>query len=651
MTYKDISTEKLVIVDIETLKSLFLVCCQDYKSGAKKEFIIFDDPKYADQPLALFNFLKNCVRNNFCTVTFNGLNFDQQILHFYYDFCCQKQDPLYQFDNAYIIDVLYKKAQELIGLQNSEDRFAGLVSERDLFLPTIDVFRQMHYDREAKRTSLKWVSFSMNYHTIQEMPIEHNALIEASDIPTVVEYCWNDVDVTYEFFKKIVHETTVRLDLSHQFKINLVNASEPKMVRDIFATFITKEMDITYQELKKLKTIRKDIAFKDIIFPYVKFQTKEFNNVLDVFCAKTLDANPHSKDTFKHTFIFQGLDVDLGLGGIHSSIKSGIYTETEEDIIQDSDGTSFYPMLAIKNGLRPAHLGEAFNKVYPMMFEERQKYDKKDPRNYIFKIILNSAYGLSKEINGYLYDPQFTYAVTINGQLSLLMLVEALYMSVPEIQFLQMNTDGITYKYNKKYKPIVDKICAWWQNTTKINLEHAFYSKMVIMDVNNYLAIYTDGKAKKKGLFETEMPFHKNPSSLVIPKALEQYFINNLPPKDFINDRARNIFDFCNGVKKKSNFKINLIRNYNHAELIEEQQKVCRYIISKHPDLSGRLVKDFEDGRRIAIEAKNAVIPLNSINLKDLEATKYPVDFDSYTKSTQKIIDIIQPPITQQTLF
>ena len=37
--------------------------------------------------------------------------------------------------------------------------------------------------------------------------------------------------------------------------------------------------------------------------------------------------------------------------------------------------------------------------------------------------------------------------------------------------------------------------------------------------------------------------------------------------------------------------------------------------------------------------------------MNNQEAAKYPIDYQDYIKQTQKIIDIIQPPVTQQTLF
>lgn len=651
MNYKDINLEKLIVYDIETLVNTFIVCCRDFKTGKKKQFVLFNDKQYEDEAMALYKFLRTCVRTGYSFVGFNNLGFDAQVIHEYYDWCQQKQDPLYNFTNDFIISEMYKKAQQLINCQDEQEKFSLLVRETDLFAPQIDMYKQLHYDRPAKATSLKWIQFSMRYPTIEEMPIPHDQPLEKNEVDSVIEYCWNDVDSTFEFFTRLQAETKIRLALSIEYDRNLINASEPKMAREIFGKFLCEELKIPYSELKTQKTIRKEVKFKDIIFPYVKFITPELQKVLEDFRQVVIDCNPHSKQTFKYTFDYHGLKVDLGLGGIHSCIAPGVYQPKEGEEMLDLDVTSMYPMLAIQNGLKPAHLGETFCKIYNNIFLERKKYEKKDPRNYILKILLNSTYGLSSEINSYFYDKQFTYAITINGQLSLLMLVEALYKSVPGIKILQKNTDGVTFIYNKKYSDTVNKIRAWWEKTTKLSLEEARYIKMVIMDVNNYMAVYPNMETKKKGLFETEMQYHKNPSSLVIPKALEQYFLNKVPAATFITDEKRSIYDFCNGVKKKSNFKLHLVRNYNHAELVEEQQKVCRYIISKQTENSGLLVKDFDDGRRVSAQAGVQVIPLNVIRADQEKAALYDLDFDWYTRATNKIIQQIEPDVTQQTLF
>jgi hypothetical protein len=40
-----------------------------------------------------------------------------------------------------------------------------------------------------------------------------------------------------------------------------------------------------------------------------------------------------------------------------------------------------------------------------------------------------------------------------------------------------------------------------WQLKTKLKLEKAVYDRMIIRDVNNYIAIYEDGNLKTKGAY------------------------------------------------------------------------------------------------------------------------------------------------------
>ena len=104
------------------------------------------------------------------------------------------------------------------------------------------------------------------------------------------------------------------------------------------------------RDLKKLRTFRKVINIDRIILPYIKFKTPEFSTLLERF--KTVTLNPlNIKGAFKHSVIYKGVKTDFGLGGAHGANKAGIYEKTDDTIIMSSDVTSFYPNLAIKNGM------------------------------------------------------------------------------------------------------------------------------------------------------------------------------------------------------------------------------------------------------------------------------------------------------------
>lgn len=631
---------KLVVYDIETLKNCFIACFYDIATEKKKEFIFYGDDEYSDQPAKLHTFLKQLKKKDYHLIGFNNVGFDAQVLDYFYN----------EYGNFFLVEQcingIYNKAQEVINIPE-EERYRTLKHENKLFNKQIDLFKQKHYDGKAKRgTSLKWIQFTMRFDNIEEMPIAHDKLIEKADIEKILSYCWNDVISTKNFFNEIKYETELRNTLSDEYGINLLNASEPRLAKEIFGKYLCEEMNIDMPQLKQLKTERGIINFKYILFDYIKFYTEDFNKVLNDFKEVSVDASPGSKSKFSYSFTYKNVPIDLGLGGVHGCNERNVYSSNDEWIIYDIDAKSFYPNLAIRNGLKPQHLGDSFLKVYENLYDQRLLIDKKDPRNYIFKIILNSCYGLSKEINSYIYDPQFTYGITINGQLSILMLTEMLGEYIKELELIQLNTDGITVRFRRKYFDKVMKICEQFEKVTKQQLEYAEYSKMVIYDVNNYLAVGVNGDVKKKGLFETKLDYHKNPSNLIIPKAIEAYYVNGINYKDFINNHT-DILDFCSGYKKKRDFKINLYKGFSGAVINkEEQQKVVRYYIS---NTGGSLVKDYDDGRHISIVSGARVTILNK--LENVDQHMNNINRQWYITETKKIIDNINLKAIKLSLF
>ncbi len=95
--------------------------------------------------------------------------------------------------------------------------------------------------------------------------------------------------------------------------------------------------------------------------------------------------------------------------------------------------------------------------------------------------------------------------------------------------------------------------------------------------VNDYIAIKTDGEVKKKGDFLTDFELHKNKSARIVPIALEQYFVNNIPVDSTIRGH-NNIFDFCLRQKASSDFHYEGIDRSTGEKTI--YNKLIRYYIS-----------------------------------------------------------------------
>ena len=571
-------------------------------------------------------------------IGFNNINFDYPLIHYILE---NKEFFSYIWIEE-TLNRIYKQSQIIIQSEFSE------IPEWKILIPQLDLYRINHFDNAAKRTSLKAVEIAMNFPTVVDLPISFDHIVQTDEIQKILDYNLNDVKATYEFYKLNIEEIEMRKALSKEFNINLLNANEPKIGSEIFAKLLSEEMDIPIRELKQMRTYRNGIKLKDCMLPYIKFYTKEFSNLLDDYKSKVIN---ETKNAIEQSVIYKGFKYDFGLGGLHGCIKPGVYKSDNEYIIHDIDVASFYPNLAIINKFKPQHLGEAFTSIYKRMYEERKAAPKGSAKNGGLKLALNGSFGKSNDLYSFFYDPMFTMQITVNGQLLLSMLAEEIVRYIDCI-VLQVNTDGITLKYNKKDLDRVQGIMDWWQGLTGLQLESEFYDLMVIRDVNNYLAKTIKGKAKYKGAFEIipmangKKVYWKDTGMRIVPIALSEYFLNNIPIKETIINH-KDIFDFCKRFKTTEGWKSE-IRYLDYTEdnipyqRIDKQQKNTRYFISTK---GSTLMKVHKDKRESNIE-KGFLITLFN---KQFDSNNYMINYNYYIAECNKIIDVIEDK--QLTLF
>ena len=413
-------------------------------------------------------------------------------------------------------------------------------------------------------------------------------------------------------------------------------------------------MNIDIKTLSKLRTERSEVDIKDIIFDYLKFNDPLNQEILEKFKSyKWIDTSNMSKEQAqKHAITFsrnyKNVVREYAEGGLHSFGKAGIYETDDNYVLIDVDFASYYPHLSFRNKLHPEHIPEPiFSKIYEGFYIDRKKYDKKDPRNYVLKIILNGSYGLSKDKYAFLYDPKWQLAICINGQLMLTLLTEKVFESCKiEPTIIFENTDGAMYRIHKSDYDNLTKACKEVEKIVNIPLEVQICKKIIARDVNNYINIISDDNIKFKGCFEIDRDYHKNHSKRIVSIALGEYFINNRSIEetifehiniyntnfnsvfnDSINDKLGNsfyenygIYDFCLGAKMKG--KNELIQRYwKGYELMEDSlSKMNRYYISN-----------------TGVELIKKLPPLEKHHLT--ETDKYKLKFDA---NQLNIFDIIE---------
>jgi hypothetical protein len=657
--------------DYETLSNCFVAVFIDARSDDKEVFVIHELRNDIEELIA---FLERNILLKEWHISFNGLNFDAQIT----EYILRDKEQLRNITASEAASYIYSKAQYVIQTQNEGNFLEFKPSE--FKINQVDVFKLNHWDNPAKRSSLKWIQYTMDWENIQDMPIPHGKNITTEEeIDMIIGYCINDVESTKQIMYLSKKQISLRNTLTKEYDINLYSASEPRISKELFLHFLSKQIGVSKYELKQLRTFRESIQVKDIILNYIDFKTASFQRLKERF--KEVEINPsETKGGFKYSVQYRGIKTHFGLGGIHGARKSGIYKSDKDMIIMSSDVTSFYPNLAIRNQWSPAHLPKKdFCNLYEWFFEERKKISKKDIRNYVYKIILNSTYGLSNDKNSFLYDPEFTMRITINGQLSLCMLYEMLTENIPGAIPLMQNTDGLETLIPREYKDKYLEICKEWEQITNLQLEHDTYSKIILGDVNNYIAVYDYKEVKKedyeeiksenphflfkekddkfyfaavkcKGRFEfSDLALHKNKSHLVIPKGIFYYFVHGIEPEEYLKEN-KNIFDYCAGKKINGNWNF-YIEGINSKGLYvkKDLQNTIRYYVSNK---GGKIIKyNYSDKRKVQLESGSWIQKLFIKAKKKENFSDYDINYDYYTQKIYNEVDKLQPRTNQLKLF
>lgn len=646
----------LEVYDIECMVEMFLYIGKNIKTG-----------KYVQFEVSAFkNDLEGLVKHLLDSeidygVSYNGNSYDMQILQYILD----NHRKWYDLSNMEIIKLIKKFSDKVID-DTKYDLFPPY-REESFSIKQIDLFKVHHFDNEARRTSLKWLQFSMDFYNVEEMPIHHMATgLTEEDVKTIRDYCRNDVESTVEFYKYTVGdvkhdiykgqnkiEDRVNLIKEFGFPEKAMSWSDVKIGDEINKkTYceITGLDDKKLYDLKKSRKPTKPFTYGDCIPDYVSFVTPEFQE----FFIRMKKVRVHLTEKKEYPFTYKGTSYMIAKGGIHSNEKNRIIEPGVNELCLDADIGSQYPTSLIKRGLFPSHLGKPWLVGYTKTRDRRLEYKEKIKSavaeekqklkglSETFKLALNGGgFGKTNEKNSWQYDPFVHFSCTIGNQFEILMLIEML--EVAGIHVVSANTDGIVCLFDKSKKEKYYEVCKKWEevvgNTTHGQLEYVEYKKIVQANVNHYLAVKMDGTVKKKGSFLTSFELNKNKSKSVINIALEKYFTEGVPVAETIRNH-QSIFEFCIGLKAS--------RDYHYENMDKNGKEIyhrlVRYIIS----MDGKKLYKVKNEDSMApgpqlsqVDAGNwKATVINRID-KDTPIKDYKIDYSYYIDAAEdRIRDI-----------
>lgn len=492
-------------------------------------------------------------------------------------------------------------------------------------------------------------------------------------IPDMMHYNLNDVYIVCEIVRLNPDEIKSRYAVSKTYQVNVLNSSRSKTADTLFEKFYSKFSGLDASQWKGKTTERTAMSFKKVIFPFIEFKTPELKALLTELYNTTIYRT--SKDAFSKQVTIGKVTYNLATGGLHSQDRPmEIWSTTEfapftsptggqrRFTIYHYDVASYYPSIMADHSVYPEHMNKgAFVGLIKWMRDTRVtvKHSSeavidgipKDVLALVLKIVINSIYGKFGFEKGDLYDRLAVLRVTVNGQLMLLMLCEALELE--GISIISANTDGIMVKVYEDQEDKFNEISDWWRNKTKMKADSDIVHCLIARDVNNYVAQFRT-KDKKTGANKLKLeykgalnPFmyaidlQKGYDMPIVAQAVSDYFLKKIPIMDTLQN-ATNILDFCKTQNVGRQFHVEETKVVNGKIEHIVCQRYVRFYVSNRGVIIEKVHND--NGARSRLAAGSVVTVLNTLDDKDIAFRD--INYRYYYQECIKIIDPIKLGIT-----
>ena len=391
-------------------------------------------------------------------------------------------------------------------------------------------------------TSLKMYGGRMHSKRLRDLPFDPNVPLTPAQIVELREYCGNDLITTVDMYNKLQPQLELRAVMGTEYGLDLRSKSDAQIAEAVIRQEVQNKLGYRIYRPE----LDQNYSFHYKVPSFVQFEAPGLQHMLSIMRSAlfTLDSKgavemPTSLDSMRIR-IGRGV-YRMGLGGLHSTEANISERVTQGWRIVDRDVTSYYPTIILTQELFPAHMGRAFLEVYRKLVDDRieAKRAGQKVKADALKICVNGSFGKLGSPWSVLYSPDLLIAVTLTGQLALLMLIEMI--DGLDIDVVSANTDGVVSMVSYDRRAEFEAVIAWWECITGFVTEETEYVALYSKDVNNYIAIKPDGTTKLKGSYATA-GMQKNPANEVCVDAVIAYLTTGKPIADTLRE--------CTDVRK-----------------------------------------------------------------------------------------------------
>lgn len=619
-----------VVFDIEVLKNVFTCTC---KNTETKQITVFEiSPRRVDiQGLVTFFY------EDYYFVGYNNIHYDNPILN--YIIMLYNKHYFNSYSTRELTESVFRMSQLVIDKNSDFDLWKEYKYARNFL--SIDLLTMLY--SKALRVSLKEMQVTMQYKNVEEFVVDWHQDLPEKDIDRLISYNINDVESTEELLYRCKDLLELRIETEKDFGLPCLSLDRVNLGDRLLQLKVMEKTGLNKKQLENMKSPANYVDLEKVIFPWIKFESPILQKKLTDM-KNQHNVSPGRKG-YINTFMFGEMKVTIGVGGIHGDNGTCIIKPNEDELLLDSDVNSLYPSLMRMYHLYPPKLKNVLGQIFPQIIDDRLEFKRtgQKNKNETYKYMLNGVSGKMQDETSWLFSPFTVMQVRINGQLLLLMLAERLLKL--GCKLYQINTDGILYKLKKSKYEELQQVLKEWEKLTMLTLETEEFTQFYQLAINDYFGVEPNNKIKKKGFFLTDIELGKGLTPKIIPEAIINYFVHNIPVEDTIKS-CKDICKFLQAEKTGKQWTV----EYNE----QIQQRINRFYVSNSGYYLWKWKLDDTGKKSYQIMLKDHGVRLHNKFYSDEDLqwkysqgetfqSIYDIDYQYYINQCIKVIEKLKP--------
>ncbi|WGI36470.1 hypothetical protein [Mesomycoplasma lagogenitalium] len=472
------------------------------------------------------------------------------------------------------------------------------------------------------------------------VPFDYDKELSEKQKQEIINYNIYDVKATAYLFLKFIDQFIIRSQLILDYNLDVINLK--KTSSEITAKIFKAKSELLPFYKSYTYTVPENI--KKLYSNYIK----DYYWIIEQLESKTFltEFNEnYQKEQVNININFNNLIIEFKSGGLHGA-KHKIYNNQVN--LVNKDIFSNYPNL-IKLYNYGSRRAPRMSQMIGQFLEERQqaKAEKNKIKSDYLKELIVRPFGAMEYKYNDLWDAKQRMSICLTGQLIIFALA---YLISPFCELLQINTDGILFKYDtQEQKNKIDKICLVWEKITLMKLEEETFSRLFQKDVNNYIIINDDtNKIKAKGAMVKywDNQFHNadfnqvrgafNNNLTAIDEAVVKYFLYNKPVEQTLKE-IKEVIRF--------QFVLDIKGNYSDFFLGDEKQerrKVWRiFYVKKGKPVYKAYLKENGEWKKDKVANSSSNCQIYNQDVRNIKTSDnlIDLDYDYYEKLAYERID------------